>query len=337
MPDARLDDLTELRRARETIARMEATIDELNVRLLDAERGKTNFVSRVMNELTNPLGAMIGLSEQLLAADSSRPAPWTDVREVLRMVRDESVALQFQLRNVLMAGELESGRAKAQPCRADLGAVFDDVIGTLQPAAVAKGLAITRHGVAAPPAADSLACTGCLDASMLGLVVANLLDNAIKWSPPGGRIAVSCEVDEAALRLVVADEGPGLHGREKQRAFDGFWQADESMTRASRGLGLGLAVACGCAELMGGRLTLADDTPRGALLGLAVPWQDQGDGFFADGANVFRFSEEADMVDVLDGVDVDDSADAVEVADAAEVAADEDDEIDVVFVRAEVL
>lgn len=295
MPDAPVDDTgAELLRAQETIAYLETRIGELNGRLLDAERGKSSFVSRALNELTNPLCAMIGLSEQLLEGNPAHPAPWEDLRESLHYIHEESVGLQFQLRNLLMAAELESGQARSSPCQTDLCGVLNQVTAGQLPAARAKGLRITRNG--GPPLQVGVGKTSgvCIDARLLGLIYANLLDNAIKSSPRSACIAVSCEVDDTSVHLAVADDGPGLHGHEARRAFDRFWQGDESTTRSWRGLGLGLAVAAGCAVVMGGRLSIDAGATRGACLRLTVPRQSEDDLFYADGENLLKFSGDED-------------------------------------------
>ena len=131
----------ELRQAYDVIAELEARLDEVNARLFKAERGKSNFISHALNELNNPLSAIIGLTEQVI----SMPQPaWDQVRESLQWVRDESCYLEFQLKNLFMAGELEDGVAQMRSARVDVYAVLNAVI-TRYLVEVVQGELVSRH------------------------------------------------------------------------------------------------------------------------------------------------------------------------------------------------
>jgi signal transduction histidine kinase len=112
----------------------------------------------------------------------------------------------------------------------------------------------------------SLPLTG--DRDLLLQAVANLLDNAVKFSPAGGRIHLSALASDDALRITVADEGPGLAAADRARAGERFFRADNA--RATPGYGLGLSLVRAVAGLHGGELSLADAHPGRTPPGLAA-------------------------------------------------------------------
>jgi signal transduction histidine kinase len=102
-------------------------------------------------------------------------------------------------------------------------------------------------------------------------IVLNLLSNAVKFTPPGGHVAVRCDRTGDRVRLVVADDGPGIPLTQQSAIFEPFVQLGRSLTSGHEGTGLGLAISRDLARAMGGELTV-DDTPGGgATFALALP------------------------------------------------------------------
>lgn len=280
-----------LERENNTVRILEKELEELNARLLRAEHGKSYFISHALNELNNPLAAIIGLTEQLM---SMHQPSWEQVRESLQWVRDEGVYLEFQLKNLFMAGELEAGVAQVNRVQVDVVSVLNNVTTHYLGIAQRKGVAIHSNGGHAllPTAGGSRHFA--TDSAMLGLIYANLLDNAVKFSPPGAGVRVYFDVNEAGLDISVEDDGPGITQDDRPHVFDRFWQSDDSTTKLYRGLGLGLSVTAGCVELLGGHINLADATTRGARFSLHLPTLADGQFVDAPEDNVFFFEAGAD-------------------------------------------
>ncbi len=293
MPEKNVESCTalELRQANEVIAQLEARLDEVNARLFRAERGKSYFISHALNELNNPLSAIIGLTEQVM---SMQQPPWNQVRESLQWVRDESSYLEFQLKNLFMAGELEAGVAQMSCARVDVCAVLNAVTTRYLVLAQRKGVTISCNGGhALLPMAGRLRHLNT-DGAALSLIFANLLDNAVKFSPPGSEVRVWVDLNPLGLDIAVEDDGPGITAAEQAQVFDRFWQSDDSTTKQYRGLGLGLSVAVSCAELLGGKLQLSESGERGVRFTLHLTVLEAGQLADAPSDNVFFFDNHAD-------------------------------------------
>lgn len=272
--------------AQQTIATLESKLNSLNARLIKAENEKSQFISHTLNELNNPLSAIIGLTEQLM----NMKEPSRDhVHQSLRWIHDESAYLDFQLKNIFMAAELEAGVAKAGFFRVDIYSILNGV--TLKYLALAQRKGVRIHcngGDALLPLSGSMPYFET-DGAALGLVYANLLDNAVKFSPQGGVIRILVNINEQGLDLSVADDGPGMSNQERYFALDRFWQADTSTTKTYRGLGLGLSVASSCAELMGGRLHINPEPGTGLHIDLHLPRLDSTTLSDASDESIFFF------------------------------------------------
>lgn len=281
-----------LHTARETITRLESELDAVNMRLLRAESGKSYFISHALNELNNPLAAIIGLTEQLM---TMQQPPWDHVRQSLQWVRDEGGYLEFQLKNLFMAGELEAGVAKVSGAHVDVHGILNTVTTRYLSLAQRKGVTIHCNGGHALLALAGTSRHFDTDGAMLSLIYGNLLDNAVKFSPPGGQVRVHVDINGIGLDLAIEDDGPGIADQDRTLVFDRFWQSDNSTTKIFRGLGLGLSVASNCAELLGGWLRLSDTSETGACLKLHLPPRDDAHMTDALDDNVFFFDAQDDV------------------------------------------
>jgi two-component system sensor histidine kinase KdpD len=108
-----------------------------------------------------------------------------------------------------------------------------------------------------------------IDPVEIDQVVANLVENAVKYTPPGGRISVAAQVEDGELRVTVTDSGPGVASEALPRVFEPFYRAP--MTDSVRGSGLGLAVARGLVTAHGGRIWVENGSGRGARFSFAIP------------------------------------------------------------------
>jgi PAS domain S-box-containing protein len=229
----------------------------------DAERAnrlKDEFVAIVSHELRTPLNAMMGWTE-ILANESDAETRARAV-EVLR----RNTRLQAQLvSDLLDMSRMLSGKLRLELQSIDLGAVIRDAVQTVQSAADNKGLEITTNleeGV-----------DGALaDPARLQQVLCNLLLNAVKFTPRGGRVSVNLRPIDAGAEITVSDNGVGIRPELLSSIFDRFRQADSSTSRRFGGLGLGLAIVKQLVEMHGGTVRAASDGEgRGASFTVSLP------------------------------------------------------------------
>ena len=242
------DEIGELARAFNQMAAELATVD----------REQRDLVATVSHELRTPLAALTATLENL--ADGVRPA---DPEHLGRAV-DQAQRVGALVGDLLELSRVEAGVAPLRLGPVRVGALVDEVVADLVP----TGRAV-RFDVDVPESLEVQA-----DPTRLRQLLTNVLDNAVRHSPEGGRVRVRCQVTDVRWRLDVADEGPGVAPADRERAFERFGTlADPAEGAATGGTGLGLAIARWVATLHGGTVRFADPPPghAGALLRIDLP------------------------------------------------------------------
>ncbi|MBI3140633.1 MAG: HAMP domain-containing protein [Rhodocyclales bacterium] len=219
------------------------------------------FAADAAHELRTPLAALKSLGEVALLAPRS-PAEY---RDCVGAMLEEADRLQALVNGLLLLARIEQGRLPVNLGEVELGALAEEAAAMLRELAEEKRqtLRVTRSAPA-PARADGV---------LLRQAVLDLLDNAIKFSPPGAAIELRARLHEGKPVLEVRDSGPGIAWSEQSRVFDRFYRCDPSRTHApgSGGFGLGLAIARSLTETQGGRIEL-DSTPGcGATFRIVLP------------------------------------------------------------------
>jgi signal transduction histidine kinase len=211
-----------------------------------ASRAKDEFLTMISHELRTPLNAVVGWVSMLRngAVREERRAHALETIE-------RNARLQVQLiEDLLDISRLSMGKTRLDLRPVALSAVIAGVVDSLRPAADARGLQLHI-------AIDSSRANVRADAARLQQIVWNLVSNAIKFTPPGGRVDIEVNGDDARTRLVVRDTGIGIHSDFLPHVFERFRQADSSTTRGYGGIGLGLAIVRELVEMHGGTITVA--------------------------------------------------------------------------------
>ena len=227
----------------------------------DANRLKDEFLAVVSHELRTPLNAMRGWLSLLKSARLSDEQA-AHARDVI----ERNIIAQTQLvEDLLDISRIVSGRMRLHVRPLALEPIIATAIDSLRIAAEAKGIEIAA---AVPEPVGQI--TG--DADRLQQIVWNLLSNALKFTPRGGRVLVSLHRTESDVELTVADTGQGISPDFLPHVFEQFRQGDSTTTRPIGGLGLGLAIVQHLAELHGGTVTAhSEGEGRGATFTLALP------------------------------------------------------------------
>jgi signal transduction histidine kinase/ActR/RegA family two-component response regulator len=216
----------------------------------DANRLKDEFLATLSHELRTPLNAVLGWTRVLRAAHVE---PATETRALESIERNARVQARL-IEDLLEVSRIVSGKLRIHVRPVDLAGIVDAAIEVVQPAAMAKKIALDV-AVTVRPAMTSG------DPDRLQQVVWNVLSNAVKFTPAGGEVKVRLEQAQG-FRLTVRDSGPGIEPRFLPHVFEAFRQADGSASREHGGLGLGLAIAKQLVELHGGTIN-ADSSGRG--------------------------------------------------------------------------
>ena len=259
----------------------------MNQRLEESESLKSGFLSNIRNEINNPLSVVIGLAGQLVAIGQGG-----EVSALAAMICSEAHALDFQLRNIFAAAELEAGEVDPCVVRVNVTAVLSDVVDSFQHGAARKSVIIE---LLLPESDEPLLFS--TDAEKLQVIVSNLLTNAVEFSLEGGVVTVAGRMDcDGQLIVTVQDCGMGIDLKDQDRIFDRFIQLETGTTRSHPGHGLGLSITRALTDLLQGTLTVESALGKGALFTVTLPKLSLSDeeGVFAEGGNLFLFDEECE-------------------------------------------
>jgi signal transduction histidine kinase len=233
-------------------------LEEANEELTRIDAAKTRFFANVSHELRTPLTLMLGPVEALM-----REEVRGERRTLLRSIRTNSRRLLRQVNLLLDTAKLESGRLVLEPEKADLAKLLRELVDASAPHAKNRGLELKTEGL------EDLSPFG-FDRDKMEMIAANLLSNALKFTPEGGRIVLRAESNEDSVIFEVEDSGPGIPGDQRELIFDRFHQVDTSLSR-EEGTGLGLSLARELARLHGGDLTVQSEEGKGSTFRVKVP------------------------------------------------------------------
>jgi heavy metal sensor kinase len=242
---------------RDELKTLADTFDEMLARLETSFVSQRQFVADASHELRNPL-AVIRTNADVALWDEGTPEP---VRQRLEAVRRASDRMRRLVDDLLALARLEL--AAAQRHEVDLAALVEEVGDELEPLAAAHGLSIEHR------AEPGLAVVADRDAVKRAL--ANLLDNAFRYSPAGSPVELVASRENGWAVLAVADRGPGLTPAEQEQVFERFWRSDSARSRESGGAGLGLAIVRRIAESHGGEVAVTSTAGAGSTFELRLP------------------------------------------------------------------
>ena len=225
------------------------------------ERARADFVTTASHELRTPLTAIYGSVRTLIsradALDESQRA------RLLRMIEQESEHLAQIVDQLLVTAQIDRGRLRMEERDCDIAELCASVI----EAAEARKPESIQLKLVAPKSSPPLKC----DPPKLKQVLVNLVENAIKYSPEGGRIEVRIADTPDRLRIDVQDEGLGIPPSEQARIFEKFYRLDAEMTRGVGGSGLGLYISREIVEQMGGLLSVRSRRGAGSTFTVTLP------------------------------------------------------------------
>lgn len=231
-------------------------------------RMKSQFISTAAHELRTPLAAIMGYTELLLDPVVSKGFDSQQTRDFLVTIQERGEDLTRIVEELLDLSRIEAGqKIQLNIQRCDLAAVVSGVVKDFRTRFPERPFALRIP--------EQSPCNCRADPLRMRQVIANLLDNAVKYSPPGSEIVVGLSAESECCRIYVSDHGIGLSPEEKVRIFDQFYRADTSNT-AVGGLGLGLSLVRQIIDGHGGCIEVESEVGRGSTLTIVLPsWRGE--------------------------------------------------------------
>ena len=225
------------------------------------ERVRRDFVANVSHEFRTPLTAIQGFSETLLAGAANDP---NNRDRFLGIILEHSRRLARLTEDLLRLSEMDAERLELEVRRLAVSQLVESCYETAQRRAAEKGLALSLQ---LPPRLPDVAG----DSRRLQEVLQNLLDNAIQYTLPGGKIVLSAEAKNDEVVFTVADTGIGIPRSDQPRIFERFYRVDAARSREAGGTGLGLAIAKHLIEVHGGRIWVESEVGEGSQFYFSIP------------------------------------------------------------------
>jgi hypothetical protein len=230
-------------------------------RLRDLDQVKSDFVASVSHDLRTPLTSIVGNTELLLDGDAGDLGRMQ--RRLLATVDRNARRLDSLVGDLLMLSRIESGTLRIHPRDVPVRDIID---GALEALAAQRSPDVSLD-VEVPP--EPVLVHG--DPEQLERVTTNLVSNALKFTPPGGRVGISLDADPEQIRLAVSDTGIGIPKEELPHVFDRFFRSSRAASQERPGTGLGLTIAKSIVEQHGGTIQASSNEAGGTTMTVVLP------------------------------------------------------------------
>jgi heavy metal sensor kinase len=253
----------EIGRAAEELEMLAASFNELLARLDQTFGSMRRFVADASHELRTPIAVIRGEADVALSQERTAAA----YRETLAVILDESRRLSRLVDDLLRLARADAGNVQLQLREFYFGDLLRDCCRSVQALAEQRGIAVECRSPEDVPYRG--------DEELLHRMAMNLLDNAIRHTPPGGRVLVSLEMDSpeagGGLRIAVSDTGTGIAREALPHLFERFYRGDQARSRQDGGFGLGLAIVKWVAESHGGAVGVRSQPGAGSTFTVTLP------------------------------------------------------------------
>ncbi len=253
---------------RDELAELAADLNAMAARLGAAarheramEQSRRELIAAVSHDLRTPLAAIRATIEAILDGVVTDEET---VARYLRTMHDGTRELSRLIDDLFELSRIEAGALILAPAPTALADLVSETLERMGPQAAARAVTLTGSAEERLPLAP-------LDARLIGRVLVNLVDNALRHTPPGGCVEVSVHGDAATVGVTVADTGEGIAPADLPHVFDRFYRSEKSRSREHGGAGLGLAISRGIVDAHGGAIWAEPAQPRGARITFTLP------------------------------------------------------------------
>lgn len=265
-----LSDLEEKREQLETLnSRLEESnreLNEANEKLRELSAMKEEFLALTTHDLRSPLTVISGVINFFTSGRLGEITP--EQKNMVEMMERNTQNLIELVNDLLDASKLESGTLRLEIGTVDLRGLTEELREQMQPLASEKEIALEET---IPEDLPLLAA----DRAKLRRILVNLLSNALKFTPKGGRVSLDAGRVDGMVRVSVSDTGVGMTPEDVKDIFDKYTQARSRATRSEKGTGLGLYITRQLVELHGGKISVQSEVGKGSIFSFTIPISDK--------------------------------------------------------------
>ncbi len=261
----------DLQRERQTAEEQSQRLAELadkyaseKTRAEAANRSKSEFLANMSHELRTPLNAIIGFSE-MMTAELFGPMGAPKYSEYVSDIRKSGQFLLDVINDILDMSKIEAGRFDLEYSKVDLANLIDESMRLIGPRATSSKIRI-KTNIEAGTELEA-------DRRALKQIVLNLVSNAVKFTPEGGKVTIVSKADDGKVKLSIIDTGIGIPARDIEKLGRPFEQVENQLTKSKGGSGLGLAISRSLAELHGGQVRISSVISKGTTVDVILPVQ----------------------------------------------------------------
>jgi two-component system phosphate regulon sensor histidine kinase PhoR len=239
-----------------------AVFDDIT-ELMRLEEVRRDFVANASHELRTPLAAIRGFSETLLESDALSPE---EQKSYLEIIDRHARRLSNIVHDLLELSTIESRKSELESALVDVGGLAASLVRDSEARFRERGVRVSVH--------DESTARAWADPGAVDQILTNLVDNAVKYTDPGGRVDVTIEDHANRMRVRVRDSGIGIPQKDLSRIFERFYRVDKARSRALGGTGLGLSIVKHLVQSLGGEIYVESQLGEGSTFTFTLPLGD---------------------------------------------------------------
>ncbi|RLD77668.1 MAG: sensor histidine kinase [Bacteroidetes bacterium] len=260
------------------LEKLTTELKEVNHKLAESEALKSHFISNITNEIVNPFTSIVILSKNIL---SIKEGQWERVMKMANLIFTEAFNLDFQLKNIFAAAEIEAGELFLEVSNVTVDTLINAVIDSF--ITEAKKKRIVFEFIKIETETEELRFK--TDSEKLRLILSNLVENAVKYSK-NEKIIIKRKVQDGVLTISVQDFGIGISENNKKVIFDRFKRLDTGINSINRGHGLGLSINKALLDFLSGQIDIESTKNVGSTFTINIPEAvSDAESFSADGSD----------------------------------------------------
>ncbi|MCF8367174.1 MAG: HAMP domain-containing histidine kinase [Bacteroidales bacterium] len=251
------------RKAHLEMAQLNEQLLEVNQKLTESEKLRSNFLSNARNEVINPLSSILTLSQSITELNYQ---DFEEAKRLASIIYKEAFDLDFQMNNIFSSAEIEAGEASCEYYDIELYSFVQNQINRFKSLAYDHGMSLILEKT---PENENLLTKS--DPAKIGSILDNLIVNAINWSDKKGEIKIRISHSNEHWMISVSDPGPGIDEKDQKIIFDRFKTLNPAVHTENKGHGLGLSLVKAYVELMDGEVTIKSRKGKGSTFTVSFP------------------------------------------------------------------